>query len=361
MTEPKINIQNIRDLGPQLTENPHQMVGQDGAYSIPLGEKTLWFFGDTLIGQRTPGESVWYPGGTAVGPWDMSGKAGIRRMINNCGLLLENYDMRNGFQDVRYILDNVGEIKTLMPLLADEHPDEIRIWCMHGIALQDKLYLFFNKVEMLADGPFPVNFDILGVGLVVGNSRDWEFQRVIHNGSDLFWRKNDPQFSAAILPDKNGDWLYFYGVKKDPQRVQQTHLARVQPENITNPDAYQYLVSSAPKWSDNIADARPIFAHPPNEQSISFNPYLNCYLAVHSFDITGKIVARTAAHPWGPWSEPTVITTIVPVREKPLPYPPLVYAAKEHPVLQRENGRVIYITYVEFEEYFPHLLEVTLA
>jgi hypothetical protein len=38
----------------------------------------------------------------------------------------------------------------------------------------------------------------------------------------------------------------------------------------------------------------------------------------------------------------------------------LVYAGKEHPCLSRENGRILYITYVEFEEYYPHLLEVSL-
>ncbi|MCB0265490.1 MAG: DUF4185 domain-containing protein, partial [Calditrichaeota bacterium] len=95
-------------------------------------------------------------------------------------------------------------------------------------------------------------------------------------------------------------------------------------------------------------------------QSVNWNEYLGCYLAVHSLNITGKIVARTAPQPWGPWSEPVEITQITPVRQTPLPYPPLVYAAKAHPSLSRENGRIIYVTYVEFEEYYPHLLEITL-
>ena len=44
-----------------------------------------------------------------------------------------------------------------------------------------------------------------------------------------------------------------------------------------------------------------------------------------------------------------------------LPNPQLIYAGKEHPALAHEGGRIIYVTYIEFEEYYPHLLEITLA
>ena len=112
MKNNRIRVKSIRDLGPQFTENPHQMVGQDGAYSIPLNGETLWFFGDTLIGSRLPGESIWYPGGQPVGPYDMSGKGSIRRMINNCGLLSSDKNGQHGLRDFRYICDETGELKT---------------------------------------------------------------------------------------------------------------------------------------------------------------------------------------------------------------------------------------------------------
>ena len=97
-----------------------------------------------------------------------------------------------------------------------------------------------------------------------------------------------------------------------------------------------------------------------NELSVSFNQYLGKYLAVHSYKLSGKIVARTAASPWGPWSHPILLYTVKVTREKLLPYPQLIYAGKEHPELSEENGKIIYITYIEFEEYFPHLLGITL-
>ena len=37
----------------------------------------------------------------------------------------------------------------------------------------------------------------------------------------------------------------------------------------------------------------------PNELSVSYNNYLNKYLAVHSLDLSGKIVGRTSPTPGG--------------------------------------------------------------
>ena len=96
-------IDSVRDLGMQFVNNPHKMVGQDGAYSIPLNGETLWFFGDTLIGRRTPGESLWYIDNQPVGPRDMSGMGLIEKMINNTGLLLPGQDAANGLQKFKYI------------------------------------------------------------------------------------------------------------------------------------------------------------------------------------------------------------------------------------------------------------------
>ena len=124
--------------------------------------------------------------------------------------------------------------------------------------------------------------------------------------------------------------------------------------------AYEYLESPNPTWSRSVTDAMHLFAGMPNEMSVSFNPYLGQYLAVHSLDLTGQIVGRTAPAPWGPWSEPITLWTVRPSPSHSLPYPQLIYAGKEHPELSTAAGRVLYLTYIEFEEYYPHLVEVTL-
>lgn len=355
-----LQVKSARDLGPQFTDNPHRMVGQDGAYSIPLGEDVLWFFGDTLIGKRVPGESLWYPGGKPVGPEDMTGRGSIERMLNNCGLLLSLKTGRHGLKPYHYLTDDQGQLLQLIPRLPDEHPDEIRIWCMHGCMIDTRIYLYYIRVRMLPSGVLPVNFDIIGTGLAVGSRDNWKFQRISAKDSTLWWGADMPQFGSAVLLQPEEGYVYLYGVRRDKQGIQQCHLARVLIEKIESLDAYEYLKSEKPIWSSDPGLAAPLFSGIPNEMSVSWNPFLQCYLAVHSLDLTGKIVARIAPTPWGPWSDPVELWKVVVQHEKPIPYPTLIYAGKEHPELAEDGGRVLYITYIEFEEYFPHLVEITL-
>src|SRR6266498_3591419 len=103
---------SARYLGPLFSNNPHRIIGLDGAFSIPLDRaRTLLFFGDTLIGRRIPGQSLWYIDGQPVGAGDMSGRGGIDRMINNSGAIA-----RSSPSDFSVIVDGEGKPKCLVPL-----------------------------------------------------------------------------------------------------------------------------------------------------------------------------------------------------------------------------------------------------
>ncbi len=357
-----LEVKAVRDLGLQFTDNHHRIVGQDGAYSIPLNGESLWFFGDTLVGERVPGESLWFPNGTRVGPGDMSGHGSIEKLYTNTGLILRESTGRNGLKHYDYIRDDVGNLKQLVPREPHEHPDEIRVWCLHGCAVKKKIYLFYLTVRMCAEGPMPVNFELVGAGLAVGDRRNLMFHRIPYGNSTLWWKADLPQFGSSVLEVSDEKMFYVYGVLKDDAGIQRCYLARVNEDNIEQRDKYEYLISDRAKWGSDPHQAISMMQDMPNEMSVSWNPYLKSYLAVHSLDLTGKIVGRTAPEPWGPWSEPSVLWTVVPPRlEYTIPYEHLIYAGKEHPELSAENGRILYITYIEFEEYFPHLVEVTLA
>ena len=138
-------VKNARDIGPQFVENDHQMIGQDGAYSIPLNGNALWFFGDTLIGTRLTDQSLWFINGRPVGGLDMSGKGSIIKMITNTGLILKDTSGKDGLHDFQYILDDRGQLKNLIRLRPNEDPDKIRIWCQHGIALDDVVYYRLSR------------------------------------------------------------------------------------------------------------------------------------------------------------------------------------------------------------------------
>ena len=355
-----IIIDGARDIGVMFDDNPQHMVGQDGAFSIPLESgRTLWFFGDTLVGRRpAAGQSLWTIDGKPVGPADMTGRGTFERMINNTGLVLNHKSGADALDDFRYITGTDRRLRALIPLEADEHPDRDRIWCQHGIALSDeKLVLSFIKVKMLDQGPLPVNFEIVGSGLAIGSWRDWIFRRIVHNGSSILWPAEQPHFATAFVKPADDEFVYCYGTVKQ-SGTQNCYLARVRGGDIERVERWEYLMSREGAWSPRIAEAIVLFSGMPSELSVSWNAHLRAYLAVHSLDLSGKIVARTAPQPWGPWSEPTTLWTVT--RPHPFPYMQLIYAGKEHPELSGDGGRRIYLTYIEFEEYFPHLIEVTL-
>lgn len=353
-----LKVKSVVDLGAQFKINHHKMIGQDGAFTIPTCRGLLWYFGDTLIGKRISNESLWYPGGKPAGPKDMSGMAGIEKMLNNTALISSNTAGPAGITGYNYILDKNGNIRQLIPLNKDEDPDRDRIWCLHGIELNSKIYLFFIKVQTIEEGIFPVNFEIVGSGLAEGDINNLIFERILFNGSDIFWKADQPHFASAVL-NVEGEYLYLYGVLQGGDTVQRCYLARVKKINLTQLDKYEYLSGGSADWTKNISDAVPIFDGMPNEQSVSYNSYLGKYLAVHSYDLSGKIIARTADNPWGPWSGMTELYQVKTDHPVNLPYPQLIYAGKEHPALSKDGGKTIYVTYVEFEEYYPHLLEIT--
>ncbi|NOZ62842.1 MAG: DUF4185 domain-containing protein [Calditrichaeota bacterium] len=340
----KLKVKNSRDLGILFAENDLKMIGQDGAYSIPIKpNESLWLFGDTFIGHFN----------------EIGGRV-IEQMPNNSGLICRDRDASNGLKDFHYLTDKSGQIRQLIPLEPDEDHEKYRIWGMHGCFWRGKVYWYYIRVKILKEGVWPYKFDVAGSGLAVANYPHLEFQRIKENGSTILWQKDEPSYGVAVLIDEKENYVYLYGSYLQNGK-HLCALARVRPDSLAYPSYYEYLVSQEPRWSPDRSKAISIMEGMPTEMSVSFNEYLGCYLAVHSLDITGLVVGRTSPTPWGPWSAPvTLRTPKVPLRN-PLVYGgPLVYAGKEHPEYKRKNGKIIYLTCVEFEEYFPRLIEVEL-
>ena len=89
---------------------------------------------------------------------------------------------------------------------------------------------------------------------------------------------------------------------------------------------------------------------------MSYNPYLKKHIAIHVFHRENKLALRTSPSIVGPWSEPEIF-----FRPQKKNARDLFTAGKEHPEMRRENGKILYVTYVNSSDYVPHLLEITLA
>ena len=63
-----------------------------------------------------------------------------------------------------------------------------------------------------------------------------------------------------------------------------------------------------PSWSDDEADAVALFPHPQiGELSATWNAPLRLWLLLYNAGSPRGVNARVARHPWGPWSDPTVV------------------------------------------------------
>ncbi len=175
------------------------------------------------------------------------------------------------------------------------------------------------------------------------------------DGTREFWKGDQPTFGVYVT--RRQESAYVWGCLMTGM-----FLARTTSDKIADPASYQYLIAvptlhqpdREPAWSEEFAATAPLFDSVPNEMSVEYNQYLKCYVAIHTYLREHKIVMRTAPEIIGPWSNPHIAYEPRRIKDDDL-----IYAAKEHPELSRENGRKIYVTYVNSASYVPELVEIT--
>jgi hypothetical protein len=141
-----------------------------------------------------------------------------------------------------------------------------------------------------------------------------------------------------------GGWLYLYGIK-EINKVQGVVLARVRPEKIEDPGAYEFYSGPGPQFSPRPDAAVFLVENVPGQASVAWNPYLQKYLLASSSDFSHprEIRLHVADAPSGPWS-PTVARIQLPDRRQGR-HLDLAYCAYFHPELFREDGRILNLTY----------------
>ena len=176
------------------------------------------------------------------------------------------------------------------------------------------------------------------------------------DGTCLFWKGQEPTFGVFVV--RSDEYVYLWGCLATGM-----YLARTRPNSLEDLASYEYLVEAPdfkhpavlPRWSKQFQPTGQLFDSVPNEMSAAYNPHLRKYLVFHSLHRENKIVMRVAERLTGPWSEPQLV-----YRPNRAADTDLIYAAKEHSELARDNGRVMYVTYVNSATYVPQMIEVTL-
>lgn len=335
-------VASVRNLGNQFLENKVGVTGADGATStvLPSGE-SLWMFGDTV-----------------EGPFKTIRGLDLTSLRSNTGAIAPQQDASQGIAKFEFLSTDDGKRpRQIVPFAADEDPAKNRVWAIHGLSVGPHVYLFYHRITLLEGIDVFVNFKLDGMGIARANASDLQFTRLAAPDSSLlFWNGDAPTFGVFVT--RQGDYAYLWG-----SLATGMHLARIRPNAIADLGSYEYLVEAptrehpdnSVRWSKQFQRTAILFDSVPNEMSAAYNQHLRKFVAFHSLHRENKIVLRTAEQITGPWSEPQVV-----YRPEKIGDGDLIYAAKEHPELAKDAGRVLYVTYINSATYVPQMTEVTL-
>lgn len=336
-----VTVKSVENRGLLFTDNQAGVDGTDAGYSLPIGSKTLWMFGDVFLTSPTTPHK------------DFLGS------LSNCGLIVSRGSGTSPLKSYLFLSD--PKTKLARPLLPNDPTDgaNVRYWpfgswydSAHNLA-----YLFYGRI--LTTGSGALAFRSVGNGLAVADTSrpdNIEFKKIPSNSDNIWW-KSDPDatiYGSAVVTGNTDGYIYVVG-QREGRGGKRARLARVKPTGIADKSAYQYLGARA-TWSSRELDAVDIegIENFPSELSISYNRYVGGYLASFSVGISDNIRLYVSDNPWGPYRKIAEISAPHRILGKGF-----CYAGKEHPELNQESGKIVYITYVDSERYWLRMLKVT--
>jgi hypothetical protein len=290
-------------------------LGADGIYSVALPDgRTAWLFSDTWIGVVE------------------HGRRRAEGMINN------SVGITRGAGAARFFYRRAGGGPR--PLFA---PPDGRgwFWLWAGAVDGDRLYLFAARVES-APGSGAFAFRHFGTSLgEIENWRDepgaWRARWTDVPASwapCLFWG------SAALAFDGQ---VYVYGFIENGGKGldfrRDMLVARAPSGRLGDFSAWRFFDGSG--WQADVRRAFPACPDISTEYSVTAIPERGPFLLVnHDVFLSPRIVARTAPHPWGPWSGKIEVYMCPEADPKRGIF---CYAAKHQPALS--DGRDLVVSY----------------
>jgi hypothetical protein len=294
------------------------IISQDGGQSFEIPGGGLWAFGDTFKGSRSADLTPHYAGGAV-----------------SCSIASLGQDARHYPPTFDYLVSSNSGVVSPFNYFTNESPVRYRIWPGAGIYVNGRYYLFYSLIEIYGSGTW--DFRSVGSGLARSSVALGSYERLQPQGN---WRfPVEP--SCIIAAD---GWLYLYQVG-EAHGKQGTLVARVRPEKIEDPTAYEFYTGLGPQFSSRKDAASLLVKNTPGQVSVAWNAYLHKYVMASSSDFSHprRIRFLVADAPCGPWSRP--VAPIEVPKERQGKRVNLVYCAYLHPELFRENGRVMNLTY----------------
>jgi hypothetical protein len=318
------------DLGPAFRGTHPKVLGMDGAYSLPIGNrKSLWIFGDTLLGS-----------------WQPAGRRLITGFPPNTAAMVEDDNWQVGFPRAKFLKSATADPTPV--LQAPGQSEKRRLWPMDAVNENGKFWMYYVEIEPFGKGP--LDFKVTGTGAAEGLGKPpTRFVK-----KPAIWGEGAPSFGASAMI--HGGFLYLYAAGD------KTYLAR-RPVGKTEVSAYRYYGEKG-QWVKDWKAAAALPGSGP-EMSVRWNPYLKSFVMFFVPPFGKTVEARFAPAPWGPWSAAQHVAACQPAEVPGA----MFYGAKQHVELDAEGGRKVVVTYnTNAPEaalldhpgvYWPRILQVT--
>ena len=201
--------------------------------------------------------------------------------------------------------------------------------------MNGRYYLFYSLIEIFGNGAW--DFRSVGSGLARSSVALGSYKRLQLQGN---WRF--PVEPSCII-EADG-WLYLYQVG-EAHGKQGALLARVRPDKIEDPEAYEFYTGPGSQFSLQKDAESVLVKNVPGQVSVAWNPYLGKYVMASSSDFSHPRQIRflVADEPYGPWSNPVASIEVPAQRQGKMV--DLVYCTYLHPELFRENSQVMNLTF----------------
>ena len=330
--QPDLSIVQVTDLGP-IPSN-QDILGRDGGYSALFQGNSVWVYGDTFLARPD---------------------AQNRTLISDSWSFTSDLNAQTGISGFQERLDSTGAPTTILP----ETPAEQAFNQAHNInncqaqpcgarwALwpgtivvnpADGSALIFYMLVSAQPGAF--NFQIIGSSVATWQNLQSQPQRpalnppIVTDHPDLMFTANEPEFGSAAFVTNGVLYVYGCGIAANSSDIG-CRLAKVDPLRAQSRSAWTFYAANG-NWSSNISDAVSVFS---GGGGVSWNNYLQRYVAVYSRAFSQDVMIRTSPNPEGPWSGEVLAFVAM------QPSSGNVYDAHAHSEYDANGGQTIFVSY----------------
>ena len=331
---PALSVGTVTDLG-IIATNP-DILGRDGAVSAAFQGYSVWLYGDTFLANPN---------------------ADGRGLISDSWSFTTDLNAQDGITGFQERLDSSGAPGMILPETSAEftfnqqhngNPCQVQPcgarWALWPSSIvtdtaNNRALVFYMLVYAL---PGSFNFQGIGNSVAIWGDFSQQPQRpmfslpIVQDHPDLMFDQNQPNFGSAAL--MNSGMLYIYGCGIPSNSADKgCRLAKVDPASVLNTSAWSFYAGNE-NWSPQLTDAISVIPDA-NILTVSWNDYLQQYVAIYSQLLSDNVMIRTAPNPEGPWSgEKTLFPSMQPASGN-------VYDARAHSEYDLNGGQTIFVTY----------------